>query len=160
MIHKDLACCFTGHRIIAKEFQNTLPAQLELQIRRLIGQGMVDFITGGARGFDTLAAQAVLKLREEFPQIRLLLALPCKDQSKGWASSDKAVYDRIFKSADFVYFTGNHYTIDCMMRRNRFMVDNSSACVFYLTNQRSGTYKTVAYAIEQDRQLYNILTIK
>ena len=160
MIQKSLACSFTGHRIIAKKFRDTLPGQLERQIRRLIEKGTVDFITGGALGFDTLAAQIVLKLREEFPQIRLVLALPCKDQTRGWSSIDKARYEQIIQAADVVHYTGTRYTMDCMMRRNRFMVDNSAACVFFLTNQRSGTYKTVAYAMEQGLQLYNILTVK
>lgn len=160
MIRKELACCFTGHRIIAKEFQDTLPGQLELQIRRLIGEGTVDFIAGGARGFDTLAAETVLRLREEFPGIRLILALPCQDQTRGWSSMDKKCYEEICQAADLVHYTGKRYTMDCMMRRNRFMVDNSASCIFYLTNQRSGTYKTVSYAMEQERQLYNILTVK
>ncbi len=160
MIRKNLACCFTGHRIIAREFRETLPQKLELQIRRLIDDGTADFITGGARGFDTLAAQTILKLRGEYPHIRLVLALPCKDQTKGWSVADKATYDSICNLADMVHYTGTRYTLDCMMRRNRFMVDNSSSCIFYLTNQRSGTYKTVSYAMEQGRNLYNILTVK
>ncbi len=160
MIRKDHACCFTGHRIIAKEYRNTLPRLLELQIRRLVEDGITDFITGGARGFDTLAAQTVLKLRMEFPQIRLILALPCKDQTRGWSTADKTIYEQICRDADSVHYTGTRYTMDCMMRRNRFMVDNSTACIFYLTNQRSGTYQTVSYAMEENRKLYNILTVK
>ncbi len=160
MIRKDHACCFTGHRIIAKEYRDTLPRLLELQIRRLVAEDITDFITGGARGFDTLAAQTVLKLRMEFPQIRLILALPCKDQARGWSTADKTIYEQICRDADWIHYTGTRYTMDCMMRRNRFMVDNSLSCIFYLTNQRSGTYKTVSYAMEENRKLYNILTVK
>ncbi len=160
MIRKEHACCFTGHRIIAKQFRETLPIRLELQIRRLIEEGIVDFISGGALGFDTLAAETVLRLREEFPQIRLILALPCRDQDKAWSTADQLRYQSICQKADHSYYTADRYSSTCMMRRNRFMVDNSSSCIFYLTNQRSGTYKTVSYAMEQNRKLYNILTVK
>lgn len=160
MIRKDSACCFTGHRVIAKGFLEHLPTRLELLIRNLIGEGMVDFVSGGALGFDTLAAETVLHLREEFPQIRLILALPCHDQTKVWSAPDQYRYRSICQKADVVHYTAERYTPGCMMRRNRFMVDNSSACIFYLTRHGSGTYKTVSYAMEQNLKLYNILSVK
>lgn len=160
MIRKDYACCFTGHRIMAKEFRNTLPTRLEQLVRALIGEGFSDFISGGALGFDTLAAETVLRLQEEFPQIRLIMALPCPDQTKGWTFVNQERYESICKRADVIHYVADHYSVSCMMKRNRFMVDNSSACVFYLTNQRSGTYKTVSYAMEQNLKLYNILSVK
>lgn len=158
MIRKEYACSFTGHRVIAKEFREELPAHLEQLIRNLIEDGFLDFISGGALGFDTLVSETVLRLREEFPQIRLILALPCQDQSKGWSSFDRQRYEEICQRADVVHYTADRYSTSCMMRRNRFMVDNSVACIFYLTNQRSGTYKTVSYALEQNLKLYNILS--
>lgn len=160
MIRKDYACCFTGHRIIAKSFLDTLPHRLESIIRTLVGEGITDFISGGALGFDTLAAEAVLRLRDEFPQLRLIMALPCRDQAKGWSIPDLQRYQSICQAADVVHYTGDRYTAGCMMRRNRFMVDNSVACIFYLTRQRSGTCNTVSYAIEQNLKLYNILSVK
>ena len=38
---------------------------------------------GGALGFDTLAAQTVLDMKKEYPQLRLILVLPCEDQTRG-----------------------------------------------------------------------------
>ncbi len=160
MIEKANACCFTGHRVIARESRDALPRQLDLQIRHLIDTGTIDFITGGALGFDTLAAQTVLHLQTEFPQIRLILALPCKDQDKAWTQAHRNRYRDICQRADEIYYLAERYSPGCMMHRNRFMVDNSTSCVFYLTNQQSGTYKTVAYAMEQNLNLYNILAVK
>lgn len=160
MIAKDRACCFTGHRIIATQFRESLPRQLEIQIRHLIEVGTTDFITGGALGFDTIAAQTVLALKQEFPQIRLILALPCKDQDQRWKEADRHRYQSICQNAEEIYYIAEKYSPTCMMKRNRFMVDNSSHCIFYLTNQRSGTYNTVAYAMEQNLELHNILTVK
>lgn len=160
MIRKDYACCFTGHRVIAKEFRDVLPARLEFLIRDLIKEGITDFITGGALGFDTLAAETILRLRDEFPQIRLILALPCPDQAKDWSDADQKRYQQICRLADVVHYTADRYSPGCMMRRNRFMVDNSIACIFYLTRQRSGTYKTISYAMDRNLRLYNILSVK
>ena len=154
---RDQSCCFTGHRVIAPEHLTAVKERLERQICRLADSGIYRFIAGGARGFDTLAAEAVLAVRETRPQIQLLLALPCKNQTKGWTTADKARYAAILRQANGVHYQTEVYDSGCMMRRNRFMVDNSSCCIFYLTRARSGTYKTVEYAMEQGLELCNIL---
>ncbi|MEE1014160.1 MAG: SLOG family protein [Clostridia bacterium] len=157
MTIKEKTCCFTGHRVIAPVHREAVARRLEQQIRQLIQDGICDFIAGGARGFDTLAAETVLDLRREFPHIRLILALPCRDQTRGWGLGEKQQYERIVARADLVHYLAETYDSGCMMRRNRFMVDHSTACIFYLTRMRSGTYKTVEYAMEQGHTLYNIL---
>ena len=139
------------------ENRDLIPEKLERQIRMLIQENMTYLITGGARGFDTLAAQAVLALRREFPHIRLILALPCREQTRGWRAQDRALYDGIYRQADLIHYTAEVYDRGCMMRRNRFMVDHSVCCIFYLTSPRSGTYKTVQYAMERGLRLCNIL---
>ena len=52
---------------------------------KLIDQGVTYFIAGGALVFDTLAAQTVLDLKKDYAQIKLILAIPCKNQSDKWS---------------------------------------------------------------------------
>lgn len=59
---------------------------------------------GGALGFDTLAAQTVLDMKKEYPQLRLILVLPCEDQTRGWRSEDIAVYENIKRRSDKVVY--------------------------------------------------------
>jgi len=69
------ACCFTGHREIPPEDREPLRTALLSEIQRLYAEkGVTEFYTGGARGFDTMAAEAVLKIREALP-VRLHLIL-------------------------------------------------------------------------------------
>ncbi len=70
---KNQTCCFTGHRKIPPEQYAALARRLEQEITCLIGQGIVYFGAGGALGFDTLAAQTVLRLKKKYPQIKLIL---------------------------------------------------------------------------------------
>ena len=131
---------------------------MDKKIRSLIEAGVTNFITGGALGFDTIAAETVLNLRDtEFPHITLSLALPCIEQTKGWKPYQKENYDLILNMADSIHYVSRDYTPECMMKRNKYMIDNSSYCIFYLLNTRSGTYKTVSYAMEQNLELINIL---
>ena len=97
-------------------------------------------------GFDTLAAQTVLDLKTDYPQIKLILVLPCLSQTDSWSSEDKDKYEYIKANADKVVYTSREYTKGCMHKRNRHLVDNSSACVCYLTEKTGGTAYTVEYA--------------
>lgn len=121
-----------------------------------IEQGYRYFGCGGALGFDTLAAQTVLRLREIYPEIRLILVLPCRDQTRGWKQADVAEYDRIMKAADKVTYTSEQYYSGCMHKRNRHLVDNSSLCICYLTEQSGGTAYTVNYARSQGLKIINV----
>lgn len=140
------ACCFTGHRDIPPEILPTLAAKLEAVILELIADDIRYFYAGGALGFDTLAAETVLRLRDQFPQIRLILALPCREQTRGWSTASIKRYEHILHRANEVIYTSEHYTRGCMQRRNRFMVDHSAVCVAYCTRSTGGSAYTLQYA--------------
>lgn len=114
------------------------------------------FGAGGALGFDTIAAFAVLKLKERYPDIRLILVLPCFSQTRGWSQEDIEIYDDIKQKADKVVYTSQEYTRGCMHKRNRHLVDNSSACISYLTENKGGTFYTVNYAKSKGVEVINI----
>ena len=63
------------------------------------------FGAGGALGFDTLAAQCVLSLKNQYTHIKLILVLPCITQTKGWSENDIAIYEEIKSQADKVVYT-------------------------------------------------------
>ena len=156
---REKCCCFTGHRIIMYEHLDVMSGKLDAVIAELYEKGIRDFITGGALGFDTLAAQAVLRARKNAEDLRLVLALPCREQAKNWHKKDVKVYNEIIEAADEVIYESEEYTAGCLLRRNRFMVDNSSYCVFYLTRTRGGTAYTVRYALENKIEMCNVITV-
>ena len=110
----------------------------------------------GALGLDTLAAQAVLRLRERYPQIRLILVLPCLNQTRGWPQEDINTYEEIKHCADKVTYTSEDYFRGCMQKRNRHLADNSGVCVCYLTKPIGGTVYTVDYARRMRLRIINI----
>lgn len=139
-------CCFTGHRKIPPNQYDVIRSRLRDEIEKLIEHGYCYFAAGGALGFDTMAAQAVLELKNIYPQIKLILVLPCKTQTRGWGKFDVEIYEGIQDRCDKVVYISGEYTRSCMFKRNRHLVDNSSACICYLTEARGGTVYTVNYA--------------
>lgn len=101
---KDKTACFTGHRDIPPLKRPGIKHRLEREIERSIQAGYLYFGAGGALGFDTLAAQTVLKLKERYPDIKLILVLPCKTQTSGWKQTDIDEYERIKEAADKVVY--------------------------------------------------------
>lgn len=66
---KEKTCCFTGHREIPSGQRRKIFARTEEAIEGLIKKGYLYFGAGGALGFDTIAAFAVLKLKERYPTV-------------------------------------------------------------------------------------------
>lgn len=149
-------CCFTGHRNIPIEQRKEITKRLDIELRRLIAENYCYFGAGGALGFDTLAAQTVLQLRHEFPAIKLILVLPCKDQASKWSVADQRLYEHIKSRADKVVFLHQVYSQGCMYQRNRHLVNHSSVCLCYLTKQNGGTAYTVRYARQNGLRVINI----
>ena len=141
-----LTVCFTGHRTIPKEDRPWLAAAAEREIRRQVAMGADCFRTGRAFGFDTVAALKVLEVKKEFPNIRLELFLPCRDQTRKWHMYDRLVYARILRRADRTEYVSDSYTPYCMLVRDRELVTGSDVCVAYLKKPTGGTAYTVQYA--------------
>ena len=153
---REKTACFTGHRKIPPESIPELSQRLKNTLLRLIEEGYMYFGAGGALGFDTLAAQCVLSLKNQYTHIKLILVLPCITQTKGWSENDIAIYEEIKSQADKVVYTSREYSRGCMFKRNRHLVDCSSVCVAYLTQAKGGTAYTVNYAKEHGLTFYNI----
>jgi len=139
-------CCFSGHRIISREDAQSLKDDLYSILKNFIEGGITRFVAGGALGFDTLAANTVLRLREMYPETKLHLVLPCRDQAKRWTGAQKAEYERIPAAADSHEFLFDAYVDGCMQMRNRAMVNQSQVLVAYYTGRAGGTRQTVEYA--------------
>lgn len=153
---KSTTVCFTGHRKMPPERLESAFRRLKAVLAGLIDSGYTDFLAGGALGFDTLAAQAVLELRAVYPHIRLILVLPCLSQADGWSEENRREYERIQAQADEVVYTAQQYTRGCMHRRNRYLVEHSDVCLCWLTEPTGGTAYTVRYAAAQGLAVRNI----
>ena len=153
---KKHTCCFTGHRVIPSCEKKNNQNLLESAVEKVIRNGYRFFGTGGALGFDTMAAKTVLELKRQHPNIRLILVLPCVDQTTGWKQYDIDEYDRIKVLADKVVYTSREYHTGCMHKRNRHLVDHSSLCICYLTRLSGGTAYTVRYAESKNLKTINL----
>ncbi|MBR5090273.1 MAG: DUF1273 family protein [Ruminiclostridium sp.] len=124
----------------------------------LIGQGVDTFVDGMALGWDMFCAEIVLELKSVCRDIQLHCLLPCppEEQVKGWNRSQVERYMKILQAADSVNVLSEHYTDDCMKRRNERLVELADCCVCYCNNRRSGTGQTVRFAEKKGIMIINL----
>lgn len=149
-------CCFTGHRQLPISRLWELAELMDRALSSVVHQGVTEFRTGGALGFDTLAALKVLDLRERYPDIRLSVYVPCGDQDAKWSERDRAIYRGILKRADETVLLRESYTHGCMLERNRAMVDGSDVCIAFVTKDTGGSAYTVRYAQNKGIRVLNL----
>ena len=123
-----------------------LTEKLDRLLMYLAGKGVTEFYCGGALGFDTLAEEAVLRLKEKTPYVRLHLILPSPDQAARWRSSEQTHYRELLEQATDVEYVADRYSVDAIFERNRRLVDYTGLCVCYQTHSGGGTDFTVGYA--------------
>ena len=153
--NREKTVCFTGHRQIG-DWEQTA-RELCVLLEKLYQQGFRDFISGAALGFDQLAARCVVALRRKHPDVRLILAIPCPDQSLRWTNLQAHDYEQLIYLCDETRVLSPYYYDGCMQVRNQYMVDHSSMCIAYMKHMsRSGTIATMRYALSQDVPLINI----
>ncbi len=150
--------CFTGHRDIPAELRPIISELLGEVLMGLYNRGARIFKAGGAIGFDTMAAHAVidLKAKTEDPDIKLCLCLAAPGQAKSFSKYDEIIYNMVKDNSDFVTYASDKLTSESYYARNRALVEGSDVCVAYCTAQRGGTYYTCKYALTNGVEFMNI----
>lgn len=153
------SCFFSGHRILEKREAQLMKSLLREEILNKINAGVTRFIAGGAIGFDTLAAEQVIDIKEDYQHIQLILYLPCKNHFARWNANDVERFDEIKSQADEVkYIYEGKYIPGCMQMRNNAMVKDSDCGIVYLARRmNSGSAQTVSYAKEKGIPVFNIV---
>ena len=150
--------CFTGHRYIEATERARLKTVLEQEVERQILCGAEVFRAGGALGFDTMAALAVLKLRKKYPHVRLELILPCPTQTLNWHHADVELYHKIRIHADAYRYVSDSYYHGLLQLRNHQLVDGSHVCIAYLRSSHGGgTAYTCALALRSGLEFVNLM---
>ncbi len=157
-----MTCCVTGHRPQGFPFERDASNhsfavymfELKQKIEYLIKSGCTQFITGMAEGADLDFAEAVLELKDNYPNITLTAALP-------YPLSSRVKQDRkseILKAVDTMREVSDHYFKGCMQKRNRYMVDNSDILIaVWNGEERGGTWDTIKYARRQNKKIIYIM---
>lgn len=153
---------FTGHRMnrirIEKE---ELSGLISAAIIHFYIKGFRVFLNGCAQGFDMIAAEEVLKMKENYPDIELHCIIPFTGQSDRMSPDEKSRYNTILSAADYQICLSEKYYDGCFLRRNDYLIDNSTQIITYYDNSpKGGTYYTVKNAKNKGLEVFNLFERK
>lgn len=148
-------CCFTGHRTLPANKIQTIVTNLDREIDALIEKGVTNFISGGALGFDQIAASLIVAKKEMGKSVQLIFALPSKNQDAQWNEKQRELYQSLLGEADEIFYVSEDYDPFCMKRRNKYMVERSAYCICALLHEKSGTGQTVRFARKKGLRIIN-----
>ena len=155
---REQSCCFTGHRPDklpwGEDEHDPRCVRLKQCLYTTIEEaycvrGIRHFICGMARGCDLYFAEAVLRLRTQYPDVTLEAAIPCPTQATHWSAEEQLRHDRLLAACDFETLVQTQYTRNCMQRRNCYMVDHASLLIAVHDGLPGGTRQTILYAMKQ-----------
>ena len=163
-MERSETCAFTGHR------ENKLPWRADesdarcLRLKQAIYDaaeavyhgGVRHYICGMANGCDFYFAEALLLLRANHPEVTLEAAIPCEGQSARWTAAQRQRYDRIVSECDYCTVVRKDYSPECMIQRNRYMVEASGVLIAAYNGKPGGTRSTLLYAMRQGLQIIEI----
>ena len=126
-------------------------------IYNVYGNGIRNFISGFAIGFGMTAAEVVVSLKGNYPDITLITAIPIKGQASRFNFYDRKRYDRLLEVADEVIVLSESYYPRCFLDRDEFMVNNSSKLIgYYDGREKGGTFYTIRKAMAQNIPIVNV----
>ncbi len=140
-----MRCALTGHRDLPADFdRNALHDRLE----ELIRGGCDSFLCGMATGFDLAALECIVDLKRRY-HVRVEACIPYAQQAYGFPREEKKKYRELLKECDEVTVLSEHYYVNCLLARNRYMVDKCDLLFAYRTKDRGGAAYTVDYAVRK-----------
>ena len=144
---------FTGHRSYCGEADGELRAVLS----DLVGQGFTRFLCGMAWGFDLAAGAIVKEIQMEYPHIELVAVEPFADFRKLFSGEDGELYDALVAQASERVVVSDEAGAVAYMRRNDYLVDNSSLIIAWCDGRgRGGTTYTVSRARKSRVEVINL----
>jgi uncharacterized phage-like protein YoqJ len=166
----------TGHRPkdIGWGYDYNAPKWQELKNKMkefLRDQECEEAICGMALGVDTVYALAVLELKAEGMNIRLIAAVPCYGQARQWPEVSQKLYYNILMQADEIHVINgtestiitadtfhllkdsSNYTSQCMLDRNIWMIVRCSMLLAVWSGKTTGgTAHAVHSAIARKKE--------
>ncbi|WP_100372802.1 DUF1273 domain-containing protein [Bacillus sp. FJAT-45037] len=114
---------------------------LEQKFRSYINEGLEWVIISGQLGVEIWAAEVILMLKKEFPEVKLSVLTPFLQQEDRWKEETKEHYRSILQQADYVdSITKRPYDNPAQLRmKNEFIIQKSDAILLLIDEDKVGS---------------------
>lgn len=137
------SCFFIGHREASTEVLPALCAAVE---QHIVEFGVTEFIVGHYRGFDRMAAKAVVDAKALHPEIVLSMLIP-------YHPSEQPV--ELPSGFNNTFYPPGMEKVPrrlAIVRANRYMIDHTDHLIAYVWHPASNTRKLLEYARKREKK--------
>lgn len=150
---------FTGHRSIDSSKIEEVRENVRREIKALYLKGVRIYLCGMALGFDMLAAEEVIVLKEKLPSLKLIAVIPFPEQHNRWRWNEKERYKNILAQADDSVLISQKYYDGCYLKRNDYLIGHANNMLaYYNGNPKGGTFYTVRKSRKTGRNVINLFS--
>lgn len=136
---------------------------LQRQLVPLIEEGLEWIILSGQLGVETWAAEVIMELQLEYPQLQYAIITPFLEQEKNWNETNKEKYEEILMNASYTAsITKKPYEGPWQfIEKNKFFVRNSDGILLVYDDEKGGSPKYIKKVADQFAEAhdYQIFTI-
>lgn len=148
-IENKICTCF-GHREVYKDFSETL---LELLENLILSQGVTEFWTGRMGNFYRTFTAAVRKLKQKYPNIKLILIKPYFSAE---LNTNKEYYRFTYDEIVIPDVLSGVHPKAAITKRNRWMVEQSDFIVTCVYRNFGGAYDAKKHAMKLHKTVLEI----
>lgn len=153
-------CSFTGHRpsklsgYNPQDNKELLWKLHEVIVDHVENKNCDTFINGIALGIDMWAAKIVIKLKEKYPNLKLISAVPCRNHYNKWPKQSQEEWQFVIDNSDEVVLVSDEdYKPYLMQIRNEYMIKNSTYVIAVWDGSKGGTGNCVNFAQKQNKEI-------
>lgn len=153
------SAAFTGHRNLPDSSVERLEATLIETIRTLHDKGVRTFYCGMAMGFDLMAAECVVYVRQHYGlELHLVACVPFPGQERLYSEEDRFRYRTLLQAADERIVIAERFSRYSYLRRNDYMLEHSATLIACHDPSRpnGGTAYTVRRAKDMKKDVVNL----
>lgn len=142
---REHTICFSGHRPCnLPGYGNDIGLLTALRhaVEVEIQNGMRVFLNGGMAGFDVLAAEIVIALRQKHPHIKCVTVAPFRKEyfnNNNWTDEWKIRALTIYKASDIAFALAENYRRGIYYERDDYELDHSCGVICYYRGKITGT---------------------
>ena len=121
------------------------------QLYQLCDAGLEWIVISGQLGVESWAAETVLELKKEFPNVKYSVITPFLEQEKNWNEQKQTQYIQIINNADFVTsVTKRPYEAPWQfIEKDKFIINNTDGMLLVYDEDNEGSPKYILKLVEK-----------
>lgn len=108
-----------------------------------IHNGLEWVIISGNIGTELWVGEVVLKLKKDYPEVKLAILLPYTGFQSKWNEKNQALFNSVVENADYLNYTSkSEYTNPSQLKNHQdFIMRNTDGCLLFYDTEHEGKVK-------------------